>query len=232
MRPFQFALNYVVTRILDGTFVQGNVLPPERLLAQEIGVTRPTLREVYQALASEGWLTIQHGKPTQINTLTESGNLAMINRLAEYPQFIPPSITTHLLQVRSCILPEAARSAFENYGKELRAHLEYKPLETDPPERWAEYDWSLQLMILKYSGNPLFKMIFNDFQKLFLSLGSIYFSFAEAKSHSKAYYSLLEQSQTVALIEELVKKTMIESQKLWCQLESSKELEKKNDQHD
>ena len=38
-------------------------LPSERDLADKIGVTRTTLREVLQRLARDGWLTIQHGKP-------------------------------------------------------------------------------------------------------------------------------------------------------------------------
>ncbi len=45
-------------RLLDGTYAPGAALPNERSLANEIGVTRPTLCEMLQRLANEGWITI------------------------------------------------------------------------------------------------------------------------------------------------------------------------------
>ncbi|MEJ1267509.1 GntR family transcriptional regulator [Pantoea ananatis] len=46
--------------------------PAERELSELIGVTRTTLREVLQRLARDGWLTIQHGKPTRVNNFWEN----------------------------------------------------------------------------------------------------------------------------------------------------------------
>ena len=65
--PAGFAEEYIVESIWSGRFPPGTILPAERELSELIGVTRTTLREVLQRLARDGWLTIQHGKPTKVN---------------------------------------------------------------------------------------------------------------------------------------------------------------------
>ena len=64
--PAALAEEYIVRSIWDDVFPAGTNLPSERDLADKIGVTRTTLREVLQRLARDGWLTIQHGKPTKV----------------------------------------------------------------------------------------------------------------------------------------------------------------------
>ncbi len=51
-------------------------------LSELIGVTRTTLREVLQRLARDGWLTIQHGKPTKVNNFWETSGLNILETLA------------------------------------------------------------------------------------------------------------------------------------------------------
>ncbi len=77
--PAGIAEHYIVESIWKGKFAPGTILPAERELADSIGVTRTTLREVLQRLARDGWLTIQHGKGTRINHVSECSGC---NRLA------------------------------------------------------------------------------------------------------------------------------------------------------
>ncbi len=65
--PAGFAEEYIIESIWNNRFPPGSILPAERELSELIGVTRTTLREVLQRLARDGWLTIQHGKPTKVN---------------------------------------------------------------------------------------------------------------------------------------------------------------------
>ena len=58
LRPTQYAEYILVTSILNGTYPAGTLLPGERALANEIGITRPTLRETLQRLANEGWVLV------------------------------------------------------------------------------------------------------------------------------------------------------------------------------
>lgn len=51
-------------RILEGSLQPGDRLPPERELAVELGVSRPSLREAIQKLASKGLLQSRQGGGT------------------------------------------------------------------------------------------------------------------------------------------------------------------------
>ncbi|VEI44878.1 fatty acid metabolism regulator [Actinobacillus equuli] len=44
-------------------------------------MTRTTLREVLQRLARDGWLHIQHGKPTRVNDVWETAGPILLVRL-------------------------------------------------------------------------------------------------------------------------------------------------------
>ena len=80
--PAGFAEEYIVESIWSGRFPPGTILPAERELSELIGVTRTTLREVLQRLARDGWLTIQHGKPTKVNNFWETSGLNILETLA------------------------------------------------------------------------------------------------------------------------------------------------------
>ena len=53
-------------RILEGSLKPGDRLPSERNLALELNVSRPTLREAIQKLASKGLLQTRHGGGTVV----------------------------------------------------------------------------------------------------------------------------------------------------------------------
>ena len=60
------------TRILEGSLKPGDRLPSERRLALELGVSRPTLREAIQKLASRGLLITRHGGGTLVTDRLEA----------------------------------------------------------------------------------------------------------------------------------------------------------------
>ena len=53
-RPRDQVEQQIREAILDGQFAQGEKLPPETALAQQFGVSRPTIREALGALVSAG----------------------------------------------------------------------------------------------------------------------------------------------------------------------------------
>jgi len=59
-------------RILEGSLKAGDRLPSERLLALELGVSRPSLREAIQQLVSRGLLTTRHGGGTFVTDVLEA----------------------------------------------------------------------------------------------------------------------------------------------------------------
>jgi GntR family transcriptional regulator, transcriptional repressor for pyruvate dehydrogenase complex len=59
-------------RILEGSLKPGDRLSPERELAAELGVSRPSLREAIQKLASKGMLQSRQGGGTYVTDRLES----------------------------------------------------------------------------------------------------------------------------------------------------------------
>ena len=59
-------------RILEGSLKAGDRLPPERELAIELGVSRPSLREAIQKLASKGMVQSKQGGGTYVTDALES----------------------------------------------------------------------------------------------------------------------------------------------------------------
>ena len=59
-------------RILEGSLKPGDRLPPERELSLELGVSRPSLREAIQKLASKGMVQSRQGGGTYVTDRLES----------------------------------------------------------------------------------------------------------------------------------------------------------------
>ena len=89
VRPAQLVERKIVSGILDGTFAPGSALPSEPQLAEALGVARPPLRETLHRLATEGWLTIAHGKPTVVNDYWDKGGMGLLSTLAKHLDFLP-----------------------------------------------------------------------------------------------------------------------------------------------
>ncbi len=112
--PASFAEKYLIESIWNGRFPPGSILPAERELSELIGVTRTTLREVLQRLARDGWLTIQHGKPTKVNQFMETSGLNILDTLMTLVDAEnATSIVEDLLIARSNISPIFMRNAFK-----------------------------------------------------------------------------------------------------------------------
>lgn len=111
--PAGFAEKYIIESIWNGRFPPGSILPAERELSELIGVTRTTLREVLQRLARDGWLTIQHGKPTKVNEFMETSGLHILDTLMTLDVDNATNIVEDLLAARTSISPIFMRYAFK-----------------------------------------------------------------------------------------------------------------------
>lgn len=121
--PAGFAEEYIIESIWNSRFPPGSILPAERELSELIGVTRTTLREVLQRLARDGWLTIQHGKPTKVNNFWETSGLSILETLARLDHDSVPQLIDNLLSVRTNISSIFIRRAIRTYPDKAREVL-------------------------------------------------------------------------------------------------------------
>lgn len=222
LRPSKYTEQILLTSILNGIFAPGTSLPNERKLAEEIGVTRPTLRETLQRLANEGWIRIQHGKPTTVNNYWETGGLSLLSTLAKYGQHLPNGFITHLLEVRVTLLPPIARLAAAHHPDAVMDYLSGACNLQEQAEPFAIYDWDLQILMARHSRNPIFPLILNDFALLFKTMARRYFKHKEARRTSRAYYKQLFHGimQGSREIESIVGDAMQKSIAIWQEVKS------------
>ncbi len=191
MKPAAFAERQIIGAILDGSYKTGDALPGERALSQALGVTRPTIRETLQRLAKEGWITIAHGKATRVNDYLAQGGLGLLATLARYGSSLSREMVTHLLHARTLLLPGVAALAATNAPSDLLSVLSQMPGPGTAPDEFARYDWALQEKLVMLCGNPVMKMMFNDFKPVYQVLGASYFADEKTRSASIRYYEEL-----------------------------------------
>lgn len=223
LRAAQYAEHILVTSILEGTYPPGAPLPSERALAKQIGVTRATLRETLQRLASEGWMTIQHGKLTVMNDYWKEGGLRLLSTMARYAEFLPEGFVVNLLEVRAVFLPAIARRAVQHAPEVFLDYLGRAEDLGDEAEAFVNYDWELQVLMARHSRNPIWPLILNDFDYIFKIMALRYFSRQEARDVSRAYYLELSRAidQGGEEVERVVRFVMETSIELWKELKAS-----------
>src|SRR5437588_10742839 len=61
-RLFQRVVDEIESRVIAGELKPGDVLPAERLLAEQFGVSRTVIREAIKILELQGVIEVQHGR--------------------------------------------------------------------------------------------------------------------------------------------------------------------------
>ncbi|MEW6992865.1 fatty acid metabolism transcriptional regulator FadR [Colwelliaceae bacterium MEBiC 14330] len=219
--PAGFAEQYIVESIWNGGFPPGSILPAERELSELIGVTRTTLREVLQRLARDGWLTIQHGKPTKVNNFWETSSLNILETLAQLDQEGIPDLVDNVLSARTNISAIYIRGALKNNPKQAIESLQaYKDV-ADTGQAFTEFDYQLNKDLVVASGNSIYLLILNGLSGLYSRIGNLYFAHPKGRDISRAYYqALIELAKENKFDESImtVRKYGIDSGALWSEL--------------
>lgn len=222
--PAGFAEEYIVESIWSGRFPPGTILPAERELSELIGVTRTTLREVLQRLARDGWLTIQHGKPTKVNNFWETCGLNILSTLARLDQEGIPELVDNLLAARTNLSAVFIRGAIRHNAEEAIAVISrYKDIEQDG-KAYAEFDYRLNHDLALASGNKVFVLMMNGFRDLYSRIGGFFFSHESSRRVADEYYENLlnaaKEGQYDA-VADIIRQYGVESGKVWLQVRES-----------
>ncbi|MBK8989150.1 MAG: fatty acid metabolism transcriptional regulator FadR [Chloroflexi bacterium] len=217
-KPNGYAEQSLVQAILDGDFPPGSTLPAERALAEQLGVTRPTLREAIQRLARDGWLTVHQGKSTAVNNFWQDGGLNVLGALVGYPDHLPRGFVTNLLEVRLNLAPAYTRAAVSHAPTAVANFLAGYATLADETAVYAAYDWQLHRHLTIQSNNAIYTLILNGFTGFYEQLAQVYFASADARARSRTFYAELyaaAQQADADRAEALTRATMAESIQLW-----------------
>lgn len=218
LKPTELTETRLVDAILDGTFPINSSLPPERDLAEKLGVTRPTLREALQRLSRDGWIEIHHGKSTRVRDYWQEGNLLILNAIARHESTLPDKFVPNLLQIRLLLAPAYTRMAMQTNLNDIIHLLETLQQVPDTAEDFTRADLEMHCTLTRLSGNPVFTLILNGFGDLYRTMGLIYFQKQQNRDHSRSFYKKLLSailSNDPFMVEEVTRRVMEDSISLW-----------------
>ncbi|MBN1921497.1 MAG: fatty acid metabolism transcriptional regulator FadR [Anaerolineae bacterium] len=187
-KPADYAEESLITAILNGDYPPGTVLPGERDLAAQLGLTRPTLREALQRLARDGWVTIRQGKPTLVKDFWREGGLNVLSSLVRY-RHVPNDFVPRLLEVRLAMAPAYTAAAVRHDPQSMLAHLQNAVALEEDASAFARYDWQLHHLLTVASGNPIYTLILNGFASFYEAMACQYFARSEARGFSRQFYT-------------------------------------------
>lgn len=99
--------------IENGTLEVGRRLPPERLLAESLGMSRLAVRQALEALAIRGVVERRHGSGTYVAPSLIEGNLHLLRGFSEELRSHHRSVSTRILQFGYCSPTPAVQDALE-----------------------------------------------------------------------------------------------------------------------
>jgi GntR family negative regulator for fad regulon and positive regulator of fabA len=191
--PAGFAEEYLIESIWNNRFPPGSILPSERELSDLIGVTRTTLREVLQRLARDGWLTIQHGKPTRVNNFWETSGLSLLETIVKLDQASMPQLIDNLMSVRTSIASIFIRNAMRSNPEQTQKVLAEASSVEDRAEAFSNLDYGIFRGLAFASGNPIYGLIINGLRGIYTRVGRYYFTNPEARKLASGFYHKLSE---------------------------------------
>ncbi len=219
--PADVAEQYLIESIWNGTIAIHSKLPAERLLADKIGVTRTTLREVLQRLAKDGWITIQHGKATRVNDFWQTSGLNILSTLTRLDIDRRSDFIDQLMSVRTNISTIILRMAAKHNHQSVLAFLANTPSIDASSETFTKFDYDFYHHVAVSSNNMIYVLILNGLQDLYRKVGTFYFSNSEARFIALAFYAdikkVLEKGESERIMQ-IVRDSAFASGKIWLRL--------------
>lgn len=150
---YVMAENAIKEMILSGELGPGELLPGEHDLAEQLGVTRPTVREAMRTLESSG--LVERGHRRRMQVVAPS---AEISGSAIRNAIVMHDITyRELWEVSTALEPLAARLAAERASPDLLKKIEINLEQTracnDDPKALVQADIEFHELVTEASGN-------------------------------------------------------------------------------
>jgi len=157
-RLYQQIADRVRNLIQAGQFPAGSRLPAERELAQQLGVSRPSLREALIALEIAGNVEIRMGSGIYVNADPEKRVITQGVSIGESPLEI---MQARELIEGSVVVMACARMTPEPLAA-LRATLDEMRVNVHVDRRAMELDRQFHLLLAEQAGNSVVVRIIRD----------------------------------------------------------------------
>jgi GntR family transcriptional repressor for pyruvate dehydrogenase complex len=153
-RVFELLLNMII----DGKYRDNDMLPPERLLCEELGVSRTVIREAIKSLESRGVLSVIHGKGIKVLPTTSSdiSNAFMLYLRRRHREVSPRDLMEMRFSIETEIAAVAAQRATEADIRELGENLVRMRNAVRVPDQYIRADLDFHVSLASATHNILF----------------------------------------------------------------------------
>ena len=157
--------------IRDGTFKGGMALPPQRDLAQQLGVSRASLREAVSILGTLGQLSIEQGRGTFLVSTMEGADAGQPTGTWRFAtRYSPEEVYQFRLIAESQAVQLAAMNHTDAELNELSHNLERFRQATRQADlgAYAQADFDFHRLIIRFSRNRLLADMHGSFAGVLL----------------------------------------------------------------
>ena len=158
-RVYEEIIDIIISRICAGDLKVGQKLPPERVLAEDLGVSRTSLRYALRALESMGYIRSASGSGHYINRIMLENIFPPFSAMVAQDR----QLIADIIEVRECLEVRMAALAAKHAGEEQISRIHGAILdmqaEIEQGGNGLAGDNSFHLEIARASGNSGFALI-------------------------------------------------------------------------
>jgi len=175
--------------ILRGHYATGEKLPPERKLAEDLGVNRASLREAIKALEQMGLVKTRQGDGTRVLDFMQTAGVELVSHLVAGAADGTSSVDMldDVLEFRRIFARDVAALAAERATAEQIAKLEElaQRAESDQSsDELLKLDFEFYLELTRAARNRVFQLLINTIR-------------AAVQSHAAFFAQVSPQAQVV-----------------------------------
>ena len=153
-RVYELLLNMII----DGKYRDNDMLPPERILCEELGVSRTVIREAIKSLEARGVLQVIHGRGIKVVPITASdiSDALMLYLRRRHRDVSMRDLMDLRYPVETEIAARAAQKAEPADLRALRETLERMGRAVRDVEGYIHTDMEFHLKLANITRNILF----------------------------------------------------------------------------
>jgi GntR family transcriptional regulator, transcriptional repressor for pyruvate dehydrogenase complex len=154
------AVDHLLEMISSNGYESGDRLPPERVLVEQLGVSRTVVREALSLLETRGLLQVEHGRGAVVS---DNGTRALHDNLESILR-VRPNTIWELMEMREALEVQVAGLAAERANQQdivaMRAALDKMRSKIDAPEGYVDADVEFHELLARSAHNEvLLRMI-------------------------------------------------------------------------
>ncbi|MDR0885817.1 MAG: FCD domain-containing protein [Clostridiales Family XIII bacterium] len=198
----------MIEQILTGKLSVGQKLPSERIISEQMGISRNVVRVGLAELTTKGFLHTEARRGTFVNDYIREGNLLTLEAVRSAQVPTTPLILRSMLDFRMAISCDAAALGARRRSEDDLVRLakildEQAQLNNDENETFARLDFLYHKEIYIVSGNIVYPMIQNSIFSMHHELALAFYKALSDKDkikrgHCGIYNAIRDQDENGA----------------------------------